>query len=210
MRQVALALAILLAIAPGALAEGPSMKNEGPIMKSEGRFSQVAGIRIVPSILAHDVYLKPSAWMMRSGGSWANADARVYQNRDGAILGLTLTAWGLPEQIRYNENPKHYVAWLVDTPGHRMLNIGTLDANNMGRAMLGFSPLTPLAGYDRIVITQEPIIASTWPSSWQQLEADLPRAAVLPPPIDAPNRDMTAPDQRAPMDEHRGTTGSPL
>jgi hypothetical protein len=182
----------------------------GPAALAEGRMSQVAGIRIVPSILAHDVYLKPSGWMMRTAGAWANADARVYQNKDGAILGLTLTAWGLPEQVRYNESPRHYVAWLVDRPGHRMLNIGTLDANNMGRAVLGFSPAQPVAGYDRIMITQEPQIAAAWPSSWQQLEADLPRSAVLPPPIDAPTHDMTAPDQRHLMDERGGTTTSPL
>src|SRR4051812_42427437 len=114
MKQIVLALALVMATAPAALAEGPHTGVEG-------RFSEVAGIRIVPSILAHDVYLRPTAWMMRSGGRGANADARVYQNKNGAILGLTLTAWGLPEQIRYNEDPKHYVAWLVDTAGHRRL-----------------------------------------------------------------------------------------
>jgi hypothetical protein len=91
-----------------------------------------------------------------------------------------------------------------------MLRLGTLDTNNNGRAMLGFTPAQPVAGYDRIVITREPLASARWPAGWQQLEADLPRAAALPPAIDAPSRDMTPPDQRHMMDERRGTGSSPL
>lgn len=196
MQRFLIAMAMVVATAPAASAQG--------------RMSEVAGIRIVPSILAHDVYLKPSGWMLRGGGTWANADARVFQNRDGAIIGLTLTAWGLPTRVAYGETPRPYVAWLVDSPGHRMLRLGTLDTNTGGRGMLGYSPEQPVIGFDRIVITQEPTPTAAWPAGWQQLEADLPRAAVLPPAIDAPTKDMTPPDQRVPGDERGGTTSSPL
>src|SRR5689334_22937066 len=43
------------------------------VVSQEGTEDQVAGVRIVPSILARDVFLTPSAWFLRGKGQNASA-----------------------------------------------------------------------------------------------------------------------------------------
>lgn len=217
----AAAALLILAVAPAAWADdetrGGPMPPEGATpsaqalprpMSAEGRVSEVAGIRIVPSILAHDVYLRPTAWILRTGGQWANADARVYMNKDGAIIGLTLSAWGLPETTRYGQQDQHYVVWLVNRDSHDVINIGELDAYNAGRAVFGYTPVDPVSGYDAILVTRERQANVAQPSKWQHLEADLPRTAYLPP-IGVPEV-APPPKELHPMDERRGNSTGPL
>jgi hypothetical protein len=184
--------------------------KHGRVQSADPPTSEVAGIRIVSSTMLHDIYLKPSAWMLRNGGYWANADAKVYQNPSGVILGLTLTAWGLPDSTRYNEADKHYVVWLVNREENRVLNIGELEAHNGGRAVFGFTPEHGVQGYDGIAITQERQAQATWPSGGNNLEGALPKFSSLPPPIEPIVEPPVAPDQLAPMDERRGTAPAPL
>lgn len=146
----------------------------------EERVDEVAGIRMVPSVVARDVHLTPSKWYLRGAGRHANANAKVYTNQEGAITHVTITSWGLPDPETLNPRYNDYVVWLVDTDTRQMKNIGVLESKNAGKAVFGFSPDEPLVGYDRIMITPESTFATGWPEGWEQLEADLPRTAMAP------------------------------
>jgi hypothetical protein len=151
------------------------------VVGEEERMDEVAGVRIVPSVIAKEVALTPSAWMLRDAGSrHASANAKVYTNAQNEIIGLTVTSWGLPDPERINQRYSNYVVWLVDTDSNEVLNVGTLESKNGGAAILGHSPQMPLRGYDRIVITPEPTFATGWPAGWQQLSADIPMTAMVP------------------------------
>lgn len=166
----------------------PQSSMEDPeLIGEEERMDEVAGVRMVPSIMAREVFLTPSAWYLRGKGSTANATAKVYTNTEGAVTGLTLTAWGLPNPESINPRYSDYVVWLVDTETNAVKNLGVLESRNAGKAVFGFTPEAPLSGFDRIVITPEPTAAIGWPTGWQQLDAELPRAAMMPT---APMRPM--------------------
>ena len=63
------------------------------IIGEEERMDEVAGVRIVPSVVARDVSLTPSNWMLSAPLSRnASADAKVFTNRQGEITGITLQA----------------------------------------------------------------------------------------------------------------------
>lgn len=156
-----------------------SMEDD-PEMIGEERMDEVAGVRMVPSIVAREVFLTPSAWYLRGKGNSANATAKVYTNMEGGVTGVTLTAWGLPNAESINSRYSDYVVWLVDTDTNQMKNIGVLESRNAGKAVFGFTPEAPLMGYDRIVITPEPTAATGWPTGWQQLDAELPRTSMVP------------------------------
>lgn len=151
------------------------------VVGDEERMDEVAGLRIVPSVVAKDVALTPSAWILRDPASrHANANAKVYTNAQGEITNLTITSWGLPNPERIQSRFNDYVVWLVDTDTNEMKNIGVLESKNGGEAVFGFSPEVPLKGFDRIVITPEASGATRWPAGWQQLTAELPMMAVRP------------------------------
>jgi hypothetical protein len=145
-----------------------------------GQREEVQGLRLVPSIVARDVNLTPSAWIMRDKGQNASASARVYQNADGAITGLTLTAWGMPNPESINPRFNNYVVWLVDTNTNKVKNIGMLESHNGGKVVFGYEPDTPLTGYNRIAITPEPTFATGWPVGWNQMQGDIPQPAMAP------------------------------
>lgn len=191
--SAAMAALTLLAASP-ALADDETRGDDALAPNSV----RVAGIRIVPSVLAHDVYLRPTSHALNAVGRWANADARVYTNKDGGITGLTLVAWGLPEGVRYAESDKHYVVWLIDREDHRSMSLGELDANNMGRAILGFTPTGPVIGFDAIAVTEERSATATEPGRMPQLVADLPRSTAIAPPIQPVIEPPVAPDPHAP------------
>lgn len=150
-------------------------------MGQEGTVNEVAGVRIVPSVIAKSVTLTPSAWMLRDPASrMANADAKVYTDQTGAITGITINAMGLPDPERINPRFSNYVVWLVNTDTNQMINIGTLESKNAGKAVFGYSPDQPLVGYNRIVITPESTFATSWPAGWQQITADIPQTAMAP------------------------------
>jgi hypothetical protein len=151
------------------------------VVGEEEMMDEVAGVRIVPSVIAKDIALTPSAWILKDPASrMATANAKVYTNAQNEITGLTITSWGLPDPERINGRFTNYVVWLVDVDTNQMLNIGTLESKNGGQAVFGHTPQMPLRGYDRIVITPETSIATSWPSGWQQLTADIPMAAMVP------------------------------
>lgn len=155
--------------------DDPTMVGE------EERMDEVAGVRIVPSVIAKDISLTPSAWILRDPLSRsANANAKVFTNPAGEITGLTITSWGLPNPERINPRYSDYVVWLVDTDTNEMRNIGVLESKNGGQAVFGYSPEMPLRGFERIVITPETAGATRWPSGWQQLSADIPMTAMAP------------------------------
>ena len=154
--------------------------EEDPEMIGEERMDEVAGVRMVPSIMAREVFLTPSSWFLRGKGNTANATAKVYTNMEGAITGLTLTAWGLPNAESINPRYSDYVVWLVDTDTNQMKNIGVLESRNAGKAVFGYTPEVPVSGFDRIVVTPEPTGAIGWPSGWQQLDAELPKVTMAP------------------------------
>lgn len=150
-------------------------------MGQEGTMNEVAGVRIVPSVIAKNVTLTPSAWMLRDPASrMANANAKVYTDQTGAITGITINAVGLPNPERINPRFSNYVVWLVNTDTNQMLNIGTLESKNAGKAVFGYEPDQPLVGYNRIVITPEATFATSWPAGWQQITADIPQTAMAP------------------------------
>ena len=156
--------------------------TEQPMVVGEDeRMDEVAGLRVVPSVVANEIALTPSAWILRDPLSrHANANAKVYTNPQGEITSLTVTSWGLPNPERINERYTDYVVWLVDTDTNEMKTIGVLESKNGGQAVFGYSPEVPLTGYDSIVITPETSVATRWPSGWQQLTADLPMTAMVP------------------------------
>lgn len=157
-----------------------SVDPERDMVSEEERVDEVAGIRIVPSVVGRDVHLAPSKWYLRGAGRNANANAKVYTNQEGAITGVTVTSWGLPNPETINPRYNDYVVWLVDTDTNDMKNIGVLESRNAGKAVFGFSPDEPLVGYDRIMITPESTFATGWPEGWEQLDAELPRTAMAP------------------------------
>lgn len=155
--------------------------DQPAVVGQEERMDEVAGLRIVPSVVAKDIALTPSAWILRDSLSRnANANAKVYTNASGEITGMTITSWGLPNPERINQRYNDYVVWLVDTDTNEMKNIGVLESKNGGKAVFGFSPEMPLKGFERIVITPEISGATRWPAGWQQLTADIPMTAVVP------------------------------
>jgi hypothetical protein len=168
--------------APTSGQTGATTSTEEPIaVGPEERMNEVAGVRIVPSVIAKDVTLTPSAWMLHDAQSRkASANAKVYTDQQGAITGLTITSWGLPNPERINPRFSDYVVWLVNTDTHQVLNIGTLESRNAGKAVFGYQPDAPLVGYNRIVITPEPTFATAWPSGWEQITADIPMTAMAP------------------------------
>lgn len=157
-----------------------SMEQREDMLSEEERMDEVAGIRIVPSVVARDVHLAPSKWYLRGAGRNANANAKIYTNREGGITGVTITSWGLPNPETINPRYNDYVVWLVDTDTNQMKNIGVLDSKNAGKTHFGFSPDEPLIGYDRIMVTPERTFAAGWPEGWEQLDAELPQTAMLP------------------------------
>lgn len=155
--------------------------DQPAIVGQEERMDEVAGVRIVPSVIAKDISLTPSAWILRDPASRsANANAKVFTNAAGEITGMTITSWGLPNPERINARYNDYVVWLVDTDTNEMRNIGVLESKNGGKASFGYSPEMPLKGFDRIVITPETAGATRWPSGWEQLSADIPMTAMVP------------------------------
>lgn len=159
--------------------QGMEQTEEG-MVSEEPRIDEVAGIRIVPSMMARDVHLTPSKWYMRGQGHNANANAKIYTNKEGAITGVTVTSWGLPNPERINPRYSDYVVWLVDTDTNKRKNIGVLESRNGGKAVFGFTADEPLMGFDRIVITPEPTFATGYAEGWEQLTADLPQMAAMP------------------------------
>jgi hypothetical protein len=186
------ALALVSTSATAALACGnqtsaaPSSAQTGAVEQptvigEEEHTSEVAGIRIVPSVIAKEVTLTPSKWILKDPESrMANADAKVYTNAQGEITGITVNAVGLPNPERINPRFTDYVVWLVDTDTNQMKNIGNLESRNGGKAVFGYTPDMPLQGFDRIIVTPEMSFATSWPSGWEQLTADIPMTASLP------------------------------
>jgi hypothetical protein len=107
--------------------------------------------------------------------SRAGASAVVYTNRRGHVTGVKIRAAGLPDADRLGAGSARYVVWLVGQNGRRTLRLGELESRNGARVDFGFTAETALSGYERLVITAEPLGATKSPIGPQQFSADLTR-----------------------------------
>lgn len=105
----------------------------------------------------------------------AGASAVVYTNRRGQVTGVKIRAAGLPDADRLGAGSARYVVWLVGQNGRRALRLGELESRNGARVDFGFTAETALSGYERLVITSEPIGATPSPTGRPQFSADLTR-----------------------------------
>ncbi|MNS68486.1 hypothetical protein D3C72_1017690 [compost metagenome] len=105
----------------------------------------------------------------------AGASAVVYTNRRGQVTGVKIRAAGLPDADRLGAGSARYVVWLVGQNGRRVLPIGELESRNGARVDFGFTAETALSGYERLIITAEPLGSAKSPTGQQQFSADLTR-----------------------------------
>lgn len=105
----------------------------------------------------------------------AGASAVVYTNRRGQVTGVKIRAAGLPDADRLGAGSARYVVWLVGQNGRRALRLGELESRNGARVDFGFTAESALSGYERLVITTEPLGAGKAPTGPQQFSADLTR-----------------------------------
>jgi hypothetical protein len=112
--------------------------------------------------------------------SRAAAAATIYTNRDGALTGLTIQSWGLPDPERMDARTSRYMVWLVDERGQRVRKLGQLESHNGSKAVFGFTPERPVTGYARLMITAEAMDGVSRPSGMMHMSADLPGAHKVP------------------------------
>lgn len=112
----------------------------------------------------------------RNHGTRAAAAATMYTNRDGALTGLTIQSWGLPDPERMDARASRYVVWLVDDHHQRVQRLGQLESRNGARTLFGFTPERPIAGYGRLMITAEAMDGVARPSGMMHMSAELPSA----------------------------------
>lgn len=154
-----------------------------------GRESEVAGVRIVPSIIMKDIRLKPSPMNLRGQFRRPEAVARVYTDREGAIVGVRIQAAKLPEVMTLNPHAQHYNVYLFDRETKRYKTLGTLEAKNGGETVFGYTAKTPLTGYTALIIAPTSSIASGRPSHFGEFEGDL-TALALPTTPQEMNREL--------------------
>lgn len=115
----------------------------------------------------------------RNHGTRAAAAATMYTNRDGALTGLTIQSWGLPDPERMDARSSRYVVWLVDDQGQRVRKLGQLESRNGAHTVFGFTPERPISGFGRLMITAEAMDGVSHPSGMMHMSAELPAAHKL-------------------------------
>jgi hypothetical protein len=104
----------------------------------------------------------------------AAANATIYTNKDGALTGLTLQSWGLPDPERMDARTSRYVVWLTDAHGDHARRLGQLESHNGSRAVFGFTPEHPVTGMGRLMVTSEAMEGVSRPTGMVHMSAELP------------------------------------
>jgi hypothetical protein len=109
-------------------------------------------------------------------GTRAAAAATMYTNREGALTGLTIQSWGLPDPERMDARTSRYMVWLVDDNGQHVRKLGQLESRNGAHTLFGFTPERPVSGFGRLMITAEAMDGVKRPAGMMHMSVALPAA----------------------------------